>query len=169
MKSLADRFWEKVVFTEGGCWPWGGGVACKKRGEPRSRGRGILFVSKKPKPLTILAAKVSFELHKGQVPEGLCVCHSCDEPLCVNPAHLFLGTSGDNSKDMGRKGRHPGRRKISPDQAREILESKEPARALSARYRLTESMIYRIKRRTSWCRSTTPTPFLSSVRQPYCG
>ena len=54
----------------------------------------------------VLAHRVSWELANGPIPENMCILHSCDTPLCVNPEHLFLGTLADNMADKERKGRH---------------------------------------------------------------
>ena len=77
-----------------GCWLW-----AKSCG---SSGYGKLRVGNKD----ISAHRASFLAFRGQIGEGMCVLHSCDVRLCVNPAHLFVGSHSDNSKDMVKKGRH---------------------------------------------------------------
>lgn len=96
--SMEERFWEKVDSAGGpdACWIWTGGT--------HRNGYGNLRVGKK----TIDAHRVSWELHNGPIPDGMCVCHSCpsgDNPSCVNPAHLWLGTKEDNNADRSAKGR----------------------------------------------------------------
>jgi|SRR5579864_39387 len=97
VKSLADRFWDKVGnrFSTGECWSWIGAKS--------SAGYGIL--SKKPGPSPLYAHRISWELNNGPIPHGACVLHRCDNPPCVNPDHLFLGSKRDNSRDMAAKGR----------------------------------------------------------------
>lgn len=99
-KPLEERFWAKVQKSEG-CWLWTANTTKDRKGNKRygllgagRRGEGMLF-----------AHRVSWELHFGEIPEGLLVLHSCDTPPCVNPAHLFLGTQTDNMQDMAAKGR----------------------------------------------------------------
>jgi len=90
------RFWENVVKKEGDqCWEWLG----KKSGpDGRSRFSTSLYPAE-------AAARIMYRLVKGNIPEGLFVCHHCDNPGCMNPDHLFLGTHQDNTDDMVSKNR----------------------------------------------------------------
>ena len=93
------RFWSKVRKGDG-CWEWAG---C------RSKGYGKIALgleSGLPKGKRVVKAhRVSWLIHFGPIPDGLFVCHRCDNPPCVRPDHLYLGTCADNSRDMIRKGR----------------------------------------------------------------
>lgn len=89
---LAGRFWPRVAFGDG-CWNWTG----KRNGG----GYGVVNVEGK----TPLAHRVAWSLVNGPVPEGQRVLHRCDNPSCVRPDHLFLGTQADNLADMRQKGR----------------------------------------------------------------
>ena len=101
--AWAERFWSKVLKVEGGCWEWQAGKF--------TTGYGQFGLDKKQRT----AHRVSYELANGPIPDGLLVRHACDNPGCVNPAHLLLGTHKDNTWDMILRGRstlrpNPGRR-----------------------------------------------------------
>jgi len=90
------RFWAKVEKSDG-CWEWAGARMPWGYGNFTANGR------------TIGAHRFSYEAFVGDLKPGMFVCHRCDNPRCVRPSHLFLGTCKDNVDDMLRKGRHVSR------------------------------------------------------------
>lgn len=88
---LLKRFWDNVEKSKG-CWKWTGSLR---------REYGRIFANYK----TISVHRFSYELHCGKIPKNKSVLHTCDNPPCVNPKHLFLGTHKDNMRDMIVKGR----------------------------------------------------------------
>ena len=98
----ACNFWGRVDRRGADeCWPWTGLRLPWGYGSLRLRGH------KSPSR----AHRLMYEFKHGPIPVGQCVCHRCDNPRCVNPAHLFLGTQTDNLRDMRDKGRHPESKK----------------------------------------------------------
>ena len=92
MKTTEERFWEKVRKGQG-CWEW---TAYKDRD-----GYGRFSLDGKRR----MAHRVALMLEGIDIPSGMCVCHTCDNPSCVRPDHLFIGTHQDNVTDMMQKGR----------------------------------------------------------------
>lgn len=129
------------------CWPWTGSRTVE------GYGRVHLLHQNFP------AHRLVYELHYGTPPAGRLVCHKCDNPICCNPAHLFLGTNADNLRDMAEKqrsskGERNGRAKLSADDVRQIralyAEGGWTQQQLAHRFGVTQTVVGEIARRTIW-------------------
>ena len=146
-ESISERY-ERYVVRRGDeeCWGWTG---FKHRGYGRLRD-----TTRKAGP-AVGAHRVSYEKHIGPIPEGMTVLHRCDNPECSNPRHLFLGTNADNNADRNAKGRQAAGERhasavLTEEDVRTIRASAEPGTVLAARYGVTKSTIYGIKKHRSW-------------------
>jgi len=128
-----------------GCWIWNGTMSGKHYGA---------FGKK-------YAHRLSYEIYNGAIPDGLCVCHTCDTPLCVNPKHLWIGSRADNAHDRHKKGRtnvpkgntHP-RAILTEIQVLEIRNKAKPfictQRELAKKYNVSKDTIKAVLDRKTW-------------------
>lgn len=154
--SAEERFWGNIHKTKK-CWIWGSKPVTddpyQKRGSIRVKGRRIL------------ASRYSWELHFGDIPTGLFVCHRCDNPRCVRPDHLFLGTHTDNMRDSWNKGRrsHAGQDHPQTDLTdvdvgyiRSMYRTVGPSN-LANQFKLSRQQIWRIYSGKCWRKGEKPT------------
>ena len=155
---VVARFWSKVDVQIGTdvCWEWQGGKCRDGYGNFKLNGRATG------------AHRIAYELHYGEHPGELHVCHRCDNRSCVNPYHLFLGTPADNSADMAAKGRahgpglkgedNPSARLTEADvlKIRELIAQGLTNIAIARRYGVTHSMISAIRRGKAWAHVQLP-------------
>ncbi len=158
--NIVDRFWLKVTKTDG-CWVWQG---CKNYS-----GYGQITIKDKH----YRAHRLAWILTNGEIPEGMFVCHRCDNPSCVNPRHLFIGTPKDNVDDMISKGRavfhifnnpqdnpppryygekHP-RAKLTEKQVleiKELIKTDLTFRQIAAKYGVSKKTVSHIKTGYRW-------------------
>jgi hypothetical protein len=140
--TVERRFFDKVKKTDN-CWIWTASV--------NKQGYGALSIGKKQ----IRAHRVSYMLFKGQIPDGMHVCHSCDNPSCVNPDHLWIGTPKDNAKDCLMKNRFPigqraGRAKLTEHEVIMIRRATIVGKAIAKKYNISLEQVYNIRQRRSW-------------------
>lgn len=129
-KPLEDRFWSKVrAGDENDCWWW--------TGAKNNDGYGSLHVLGSQ----MLAHRISYELVEGRIGESL-VLHHCDNPGCVNPAHLYLGDHDDNMTDMSERGTKSYHGDASRADVLGLLDEPRPARHLDERLDVTRRCIY---------------------------
>lgn len=112
-----DSFWSKVAVNDD-CWWWMAGAG--------RDGYGVISIGAYP----VKAHRFSWELHFGEIPDGMCVCHRCDNKLCVRPDHLFLGTTQDNIADRDSKGRQ-----IKGERHPDAKLTEETVRLIRSRYK----------------------------------
>lgn len=140
-KKLIERFWKQVeIGAPDECWEW--------TGSKRGRNYGGFKIG----GVAYYAHRVAWEFTHGAIPEGLHVCHHCDNPGCVNPYHLFLGTRADNMQDAAKKGRMP--KKLNEGEVLEIrkllTEGILTEQKMGEMFDVSGRAISNIKRGESW-------------------
>lgn len=151
-RSLKERFLEKtVILSKKKCWLWSGS----------QDGRGYGHLGRGIGTKIIKAHRASYIIFVGKIPKGFMVCHKCDVPSCVNPNHLFIGTSKDNANDRDRKGRQKtplgekhGKSVLTAKLVRKIRKEYSPIKGgyalLSRKYGLDPSHVRSIVNHKIW-------------------
>ena len=161
-RPLADRLWEKVDRSAGadGCWIWTGAKGARGYGR-------ITVVEADGKKIAKNAHRVAWELTHGPLLKGQLVCHNCpggDNPSCVNPAHMFIGSHKENMRDMAKKGRQAFQSspekialsrasKLSEDDAREIRTLSDagfPLQDIAERFGVHRLTVIDVVARKTW-------------------
>lgn len=148
--SVRPRLLQNHKVSPSGCWEW-----TKARDKD---GYGIIKVNNRQSR----AHRASFVEFNGEIPDGLIVRHRCDNPCCINPEHLELGSHKDNTRDAIERGRRSSigvdnvKAKLTPKDVLEIYNDPRGCVALSALYNVQPAAISKIKRGVSWRHVTQP-------------
>lgn len=144
-RRSAKECFEKKFRVTPGCWIWTGALGRKDYGLFGTNGK------------TMRAHRLSYIFYIGEIPDGLFVCHKCDNPRCVNPDHLFLGTCLDNNRDMRTKGRDKPRQgtenwkaKLTNEQVIAIFYDPRKQAEIAAEYGVAVTKVSAIKTKACW-------------------
>lgn len=149
IKNPLERFWKFVAIPEdeNDCWEW--------TGRKNYKGYGVMKINSR----NVQVHRFSYEIHsKAEIPAGLLACHKCDNPVCVNPSHIFIGTVLDNNLDRDRKGRKAvgernGRSRLTESDIRKIkylINSGVSDSEIARRVNLWSSTIRAIRVGITW-------------------
>lgn len=140
MASATRRLKSRVRETENGCWEY---IGCLVDG----------YASIRFKDKVIKGHRLSYMIAFGDIPDGLLVCHKCDNRKCVNPDHLFLGTNFDNQLDAALKGRKLGNTRLKPSEVatiRKLVGKGGKQHEIGAMFGISQAMVSRIMHRQKW-------------------
>jgi len=151
--QIVEKIKSRIIVGAGGCWEWTG----EKTSMDGFKYGRIGIMGKKR-----LAHRVSYETFIGAIPDGMNVCHRCDNPPCVNPSHLFIGTDADNMGDRKAKGRYSNQEKGEArynaklnaasvvEIRRRLAERSQPILHMAREFGVSRMAIYMIKDNRRW-------------------
>jgi hypothetical protein len=144
--AIEDRFWSKVRRHPTDCWEWAAARNYKKKNSAVWYGAFRAWGS------TVEAHRLAWESAEGPIPKGIHVLHRCDNPGCVRPSHLFLGTNADNIEDRKSKGRpDPGvPKKLTAEKVRDIRASTMKQRDIAKQYGMSQASIWAVRARRTY-------------------
>ncbi len=149
-RKVVDRFWSKVKMQPSGCWEWQPSTSGHSYGHMRLGNRH-----------SVAAHRIAYKIYYLQDPAESLVLHICDNTICVNPLHLFLGTQQENVDDMRRKKRHAHGHKVpqcklTESQVTDIRTNYRPRKqgvsmyAFAEKYNVTPATIHRVIHNVCW-------------------
>jgi hypothetical protein len=149
MNAALERFWACVhPEPNTGCWLWSG--SAMGRGDGRGDYGSIWWRGKNWR-----AHRFAYAMEHGRIPDGMLVCHRCDNTFCVNPDHLFAGTPTDNNRDRAEKGRSArgeghGNARLTAEVVREIYLADATYTELARRYGIHTSYVWQLRTGRAW-------------------